>query len=213
SELDLFVCQEVCRSIAERKQLQRKTVPVSINVSRVGLLTQGFLDDFTNILSQNNVSTQEIRMEITESAFVRTDEVEKQLESVHHAGIPILMDDFGSGYSNFNTFASMPVDILKVDIGFMSNLENTVRGHGVVSTIVDMARKLSMPIVVEGVEEESQVESLKEMGVHFVQGFYYARPMPLEDFEQLLVSETEQAGGGCQSEAASRPLSLSSPGL
>ena len=190
-ELDLYVCKEVCACIARRKAAGLPTVPVSVNLSRVGLLTQGFIDDFIDIVRQSGVSSDDIRIEITESAFVHAEEISEQIEKARGAGFSILMDDFGSGYSNFNTFAIMPVDILKVDMGFMANLDSSERGQRVFSSIIDMARKLSMPIIVEGVEEKSQVESLQALGVHFVQGYSYARPMPMQDYEAML-----DAGGG-----------------
>ena len=189
SELDLFVCREVCAKIAEWKRKRRGTVPISVNVSRVDLSTPGFLDAFTAIVTDKGLSPEDLRVEITESAFIRTEDIERQLETLHRMGFKILMDDFGSGYSNFNTFASMPVDIIKADMGFMANLVGSERGQGVLSSISEMANKLSMPIVAEGVETKEQVESLRAMGICYVQGYYYARPMPAENLEKMLWEE------------------------
>ncbi|MBQ9069152.1 MAG: EAL domain-containing protein [Eggerthellaceae bacterium] len=185
SELDLFVCREVCEHVARWKNEGRNVVPVSVNVSRADLLTPGFLDDFSSTVTAYGVSSEDIRMEITESVLVRSEEIKRQLESVQRMGYKILMDDFGSGYSNFNTFATMPVDILKADMGFMANLEHSERGQSVFSSIVEMAHRLSIPIVAEGVETKDQVESLRAMGIRFVQGYYYSRPVPAAEFATM----------------------------
>lgn len=186
SELDLFVCKEVCQCITSWKSTYNTSVPVSVNVSRASLHKPGFFDEFAETVAQEGVSPEEIRIEITESAFVDIKDIEEQLEEMHRKGFVILMDDFGSGYSSFNTFALLPVDNLKIDVAFMSNLDYSERGRSVFSCIVDMARKLSMPIVVEGVETQRQKETLQDLDIRYAQGFYYARPMPVKEFESKM---------------------------
>ena len=96
------------------------------------------------------------------------------------------MDDFGSGYSSFNTFKDAHVDVLKADMKFMDGLESSEKGQIVINTIVEMAKKLDMPIVVEGVETKGQYEYLRDIGCEMIQGFYFARPMAPEDFRALI---------------------------
>lgn len=186
--LDLFVCKEVCGYINRWKEKGIKNVPISINVSRVDILIENFGDNLERILNDNKLATESIRIELTESAFVRVEEIRDKLQNLRDKGFRILMDDFGSGYSTFNTFANIPFDILKVDMGFMNNLTNSMRGQSVFESIVEMAERIQMPVVAEGVETKEELELLEKIGIRYVQGFVYAKPMPAEEFEKMLVN-------------------------
>ena len=186
SELDAFVFETVCKQLTKWKGEHGTKIPISVNMSRVDLLNPSFMEAFLNRSSECKLTTDDLRIEITESAFVKMEQVAPKVQELHDRGYKILMDDFGSGYSNFNTFAEMPVDILKADMGFVASLDASERGQGVLLSITEMAKKLSMPVIVEGVETEKQLEQLKAIGVQYVQGYYLAKPMPAEEFEQYL---------------------------
>ena len=113
------------------------------------------------------------------------------MDKLHQKGFLILMDDFGSGYSTFNTFADYPIDILKVDMGFMSNLVDSKKGQNVFESIVTMANKISIPIIVEGVETNEQLRLLQEMGINYIQGYLFSKPVPKNDFNELLKNGIE----------------------
>ena len=101
-------------------------------------------------------------------------------------GIKTAMDDFGSGYSSLNTLKDIPVDILKLDMKFMEKSKNTKRSADIVQMVVAMADKLGMPVIAEGVETKEQADFLGRIGCDIIQGYYYAKPMSMEEFEQLL---------------------------
>ena len=186
NELDAFVLETVCEQLTRWKEELGAEIPIAVNISRVDLLSADFMEKFASGFSKGNLMPTDLRLEVTESAFVQMDRIAPKLRELHDMGYRILMDDFGSGYSNFNTFAEMPVDILKADMGFVASLEESERGQSVLKSITDMAEKLSMPVVVEGVETEKQLELLKNIDVQYVQGYYLAKPMPAEEFERCL---------------------------
>jgi EAL domain-containing protein (putative c-di-GMP-specific phosphodiesterase class I) len=99
------------------------------------------------------------------------------------------MDDFGSGYSSLNMLSSMPVDILKMDIAFIRNIESSTKDLRLVELIVDIARYLNVPVIAEGVETENQLRLLKDVGCDIVQGYYFSRPLPAADFEQKVLAK------------------------
>ena len=186
SVLDLYMCKEVCDAINQWKKDGINCVPVSVNISRIDILSENFTSDFIEVVEKNNISSEEISVELTESAFAKLEEIKENLNQLHDKGFHVLMDDFGSAYSTFNVFATIPFDILKVDMGFMDTLDDAERGHDVFESIVDMSNKIKMPIIVEGVETLEQVEVLNKTGIQYVQGFVFAKPMPKEEFTKLL---------------------------
>ena len=105
------------------------------------------------------------------------------------------MDDFGSGYSSLNVLKDIDIDVLKIDMKFMSDTEIPGRGENILASVVNMAKVLEMPVIAEGVEKESQVRFLKNIGCEYVQGYYYAKPMPAEEYEKMLFRDEEQALG------------------
>ena len=101
------------------------------------------------------------------------------------------MDDFGSGYSSLNMLSSMPVDVLKMDRGFILNIEHNEQDFRLVVLILEIARNLKMPVIAEGVETKNQMLMLKEAGCDLVQGYYFSRPLPPEDFERLITRKND----------------------
>ncbi|MCI5639435.1 MAG: EAL domain-containing protein, partial [Lachnospiraceae bacterium] len=112
--------------------------------------------------------------------------IREAMKNLQRRGFTILMDDFGSGYSSLNVLKDIAVDVLKIDMKFMSDTEIPGRGENILASVVRMAKLLEMPVIAEGVEKEHQVKFLKEIGCEYVQGFYYAKPMPSEQYEQLV---------------------------
>lgn len=124
-------------------------------------------------------------MEITESAYTENQEqliyIVKQLKK---EGFIIEMDDFGSGYSSLNMLAELPIDILKLDMKFLQNKGEQSKNENIMSSIVELAKKINLYVIAEGVEKEKQISMLKSMKCDMVQGYYYAKPMPAEEFEK-----------------------------
>ena len=124
-----------------------------------------------------------------------TDQLLAVMERLRNKGFRIEMDDFGSGYSSLGSLSSMPVDVLKMDRSFVMNIDHEEKDLRLVELILDIARNLKLPVIAEGVETESQLSLLKNAGCDFVQGYYFSRPLPPEDFEIFIVREKDCVRG------------------
>lgn len=187
SELDYYMlrcsCQIIRRWIDEGIGLH----PISVNVSRTDLYNPGLLDQIKECVDSYGVPHDLIEFELTESAFVSDNmqlyNLAKLLQENHFR---VLMDDFGSGYSSLNSLREIPVDVLKIDLKFLPPSSDDTRGNVILYSIVDMARRLGLEVIVEGVETAEQAEFLLSIGCRNAQGFYFYRPMPVSEYEQCL---------------------------
>ena len=130
-----------------------------------------------------------IEAEITETAYMEDFErINSTVEKLHKFGFSVSMDDFGSGYSSLNALKNMNVDALKIDMRFLDlNKENSEKGIGILEGVLNMAKTLALPTIVEGVETEEQSEMLRKQGCDMAQGYYYYRPMPVDEYEKLIL--------------------------
>lgn len=186
--LDKFIWREVFRWMQRQIEAGQTMVPISINVSRVDVVSfdvAGFLEWLE---ARYCVPANLVKVEITESAYSLEQEAVGALaDRLESAGHSIYMDDFGSGQSSLNTLKNMKVDVIKLDRTFMPvNSEELERSTRIISSVVSMAHSLHLPVIVEGVETADHVALLRSMGVRYVQGFYFGRPMPCEDFDTLI---------------------------
>ena len=132
-----------------------------------------------------------MQLELTESAYTNNPvAISEAMHRLQEKGFAILMDDFGSGYSSLNVLKDISVDILKIDMKFLSDTDAKGRGENILASVVRMAKWLNMPVIAEGVEKEEQVQFLKSIGCEYVQGYYYARPMPIADYEKLAYEDS-----------------------
>lgn len=194
-ELDFFILEEVCRLM--RKWLDSGLTPVviSVNQSRLHLDEPDYIGKLREIVDKYNVPYKYIELELTESVF--TDNAElmiKTMQKLHDVGFKLSIDDFGSGYSSLNMLKDMPADVVKIDREFFNTTADTEKGRAVISSVVDLANNLNMKVISEGVETEAQVEFLAEIGCHMVQGFFFAKPMTVKDFEALWDKDRSEAG-------------------
>ena len=188
-ELDLYVWKAAAEQVAQWKEKFGVTVPVSVNVSRVDILEEIFVDRIREIVNDAGISPEEYMLEVTESACTEdSDMIIKKICELRELGFRIEMDDFGTGYSSLNMISSMPIDILKLDRGFVKNIQDDPKNFGMVEIVMDIAKLLGVKVVAEGVENEVQHELLKKVGVDVIQGFYYSRPVPAEEFEKFISS-------------------------
>ncbi|MBO5524361.1 MAG: EAL domain-containing protein, partial [Roseburia sp.] len=126
-------------------------------------------------------------LELTESVFSDVETVIlRTVESLHKVGFTILMDDFGSGYSSLNVLKNVQLDVLKIDMKFMSKGGEDKRGSKIIEAVIKMAESLKMPVIAEGVEEKQQVEMLKALGCDYIQGYYFSKPIPMEEYRKLI---------------------------
>ena len=186
-QIDLFVFEEVCKAIQRWLSQGKTPVPVSVNCSRRHFQKKDFLLSYARIFQKYQIPPQYLELELTESiVYENTDRLVEIVNQIHALGFRCSIDDFGSGYSSLNLIKDIPADTLKIDrIFFRSSQGNDERAKSVVEAIVNMARSLSMSTVAEGVEYRSQVDMLKEMQGDFVQGYVFARPLPISEFETL----------------------------
>ena len=162
-------------------------VPVSINISRVSLETDKLYYIIKRLKDRYNIPEKYIHFEITESASVNSsDFLNDRIQKLRDLGFKIAMDDFGSGYSSLNSLKDMPIDILKLDMGFMRGDDSMNRGGTIINYVVRMAQGLEYITVAEGVETQEQADFLRSIGVNVFQGFLYAKPMPEDEFVELL---------------------------
>ncbi|MEG1830983.1 MAG: EAL domain-containing protein [Raoultibacter sp.] len=188
--LDKYVLGCACKTIKEWLDQGIAPVPVSVNFSRLHLDNTKFVDELCVLVDSYGIARKLIEIEITESAIFEHLEVFKTvLAQLHHAGFTLSMDDFGSGYSSLGLLKDLPVDVIKIDRSFFVTQKSDARTKTVIAMVLHMAEALSIQTVAEGVEEQEQVDLLREFGCDHVQGFFYARPMPLEEFTRLLVQE------------------------
>ncbi|WP_195267709.1 EAL domain-containing protein [Eubacterium sp. 1001713B170207_170306_E7] len=187
-QLDLYVFEEVCRTL--RKWLDHGLTPVkiSINCSRMHLKDPHFLKPYIELSEKYSIDRKYLEIELTESIVLEnTDQLAQIIETIRSAGFGCSMDDFGSGYSSLNLIRTIPVDTLKLDrIFFYGSAAQSTKSEAVVKNIISMAKALSMEAVAEGIEERAQVEMLKKAGCDYIQGYVFAKPMSIKDFERLL---------------------------
>ena len=187
-ELDLYIWKEVARQIREWKDKFGITLPVSVNVSRMDLYNPELPNNLVNIVKKNKLDFSDLLLEITESAWV--DEANLILNSVGElkkAGFKIEMDDFGSGYSSLHMVSKMPLDALKIDMVFIRNMFASENGNQMIKIIIDIAKYLKVLTIAEGVETREQVEVLRENGCDIVQGYYFSKPLPVNEFNKNIL--------------------------
>lgn len=192
-ELDFFILEEVCRTMRHWIVDGKKPVVISVNQSRLHLNYDDYIWRLREIVDKYDIPYEYIELELTESVF--TDNSEKLLKimhKLHEIGFKLSLDDFGSGYSSLNMLKDIPVDVVKIDKEFFNDTMNTQKGRAVISTVVDLAKNLDMDVISEGVETREQVEFLTEIHCAMVQGYYFAKPMPIADFEKLWYADLEE---------------------
>ena len=193
TEIDHYMLSHVARD--QRKWLDegRKCVPVSVNVSRAHFAETNLAEQIRDIVDKEGAPHDLIEIELTESAFFDDKKVMlATIKKLKEYGFLVSMDDFGSGYSSLNSLKDMPLDILKLDAGFFSGDKADGRAEIIVSEALQLARKLNMTTVAEGVEEQAQVDFLAAEGCSMIQGYYYAKPMPKEEYEMKMASGNSQ---------------------
>ena len=183
-EVDKYVWAEAARQIARWRAQYGVTVPVSVNLSRVDVFDPELEKTLENLISQNGLAHETLKLEVTESAYTEnSDQVIRVVERLRDKGYTVEMDDFGTGYSSLNMLSAMPVDVLKMDRTFIRNIEYDNKNIQLVALIIGIAKNLNVPVVAEGVETESQLRLLKDLGCALVQGYYFSKPLHPREFE------------------------------
>lgn len=184
AKLDQYVFQEVCRQQQAWLEEGRNVVPVSVNLSRVQLADRTLVDTYQQMLEKTGVPSQYVGLEFTESAMFDNEEIlQDTVDRLHKLGIKVLIDDFGVGYSSMMSLKAIPVDILKMDKSFIDSIGDE-RGNKIVISIIEFALTLGMRVTAEGVENDQQYRFLRNHRCNDIQGYYFARPVPAEEYQK-----------------------------
>ena len=184
--VDIHVWNEVFKFVGNRLKQGKKVVPISINISRLHVYDSSFKENLVRMKDEYQVPPKLVPLELTESGFLEAaDIMYENLRYLKTQGFTLSMDDFGTGYSTMTMLKNQPVDEIKIDKGFMDDIQND-KSRIVVKNTINMLKELDMDVIVEGVEDQEQQDFLIECGCKNAQGFYYYRPMPVEEFEELL---------------------------
>ena len=187
-ELDEYVWRETAAKIRDWKRRLGRSIPVSVNVSRVDLSDPELPEKMRGIAAENGLERGEMHLEITESAYTEnSDQIIRAVNRLRDDGFPIEMDDFGSGYSSLNMITSLPIDTLKLDMQFVRTAFGERKDTRLLEGVIGLAKSLELPIIAEGVETAEQMQTLKAMGCDIIQGYYLSRPLPVEEFEAFVL--------------------------
>lgn len=189
--VDYYIWGEACRFVKRCEMSGIGSCPISVNVSRHHLLGDEFIRVLEDLIKETGINKKNLELEITET--VNGQQISEMSNRLKEEGFTLLMDDFGSGYSSLNILLETPFDVIKIDKKFMDNMMVSDKGRLILAYVVSMADKLGLGLLAEGVETKEQVELLQKIGCDIVQGYYYARPMPAEEFYELLEKDREKA--------------------
>lgn len=182
--LDQYIWEEACKTIRQWIDEGRTPLPVSVNVSRRHLRNGSFVDVLDALVEKYQIPKKYLEIEITET--IDESQSAEQIQRLGERGYKLLMDDFGSGYSSLNMLKDTPFDVIKIDRGFLQDFMGSGRGQEIVRYTIQMTHAIGLDLVAEGVETKDQAEFLSDCGCDIAQGFYYAKPMPLEDFNKKM---------------------------
>ena len=191
-DLDQYIWEKVCASLSEWYNAGHKCVPCSINVSRADLFSLDINKKLTELTEKYKIPCNLLKVEITESSYVEaSDLVDALVDKLRTKGFSVLMDDFGSGYSSLNMLSNLKLDAIKLDARFL-RIEDDADSKAlhILESVVNMAKTIGLPIIVEGVETQFQSDFLEDLGCRYSQGFFFHRPMSIENFRNLIVDES-----------------------
>ena len=186
-----WILKEACRKIKAWEDAGRTQVRISVNVSARQFAQRSFLDFVRSVLDETGITPRYLEIELTESSLmVDPEQVENVLNQLKKYGLSIAIDDFGTGYSSLGYLKRFPIDRLKIDRSFVQDVTSNANDQAITETIIVMAHKLGMAVVVEGVETAEQVDFFRERGCNFIQGYYFHRPMEEDTFLKLIGSSS-----------------------
>ncbi len=181
--MDRVIWEKAAKQLAEWKDTPFKNIPISVNVSPIDISLLDIVDFFEKITAKYDIDPGLLNIEITETAMVNNpDQLLRIVDRLHRRGFHVEIDDFGSGYSSLKMLKDLNADVLKIDRGFLQHTVHERKMKTILSTIIQLAHALGMDVITEGVETQEMVNMLSQMGCHLFQGFYFSRPIPLDEF-------------------------------
>lgn len=192
--LDFHVFECVCRHLRELLDSDIKPFPVSVNISLINLFNPNFIEILMEKLNRYDISMDLVQLEFTESAmFENQNLIRATIERLHDKGFYILLDDFGKGTASLTMLNDMSIDILKIDKSLLEKNPFNSKSGKILTSIINMAKWLELPVIVEGVESKEQVRFLKNINCEYAQGYYYSKPIPEKEYDELLIREMKRA--------------------
>lgn len=192
-EVDYYVYKKVFEHLRHRLDESLPVVPISMNVSRIHLASDDIIDYIKGLFRQYHIPPELVEFELTENIYIENiDSVLPLINEFRNMGIKISMDDFGSGYSSLNALNSLPIDVLKLDRVFMTDTLNDNQKI-ILTSIIEMAKKLNIAVLCEGVENDSQSKFLSKIGCDMIQGYYYSRPLCEKDFIEYIANHMSES--------------------
>ena len=190
SRLDAYMWETACMQLQKWKHAGLTEAYLSVNISQKDFYLLDVYKILTGLVEHYHLNPRNLHLEITETAVMNNPQAQLPLiDKLRNYGFLVEIDDFGSGYSSLNTLKDLKADILKIDMGFLSKTENSERSKLILRMIIALAKALKMEVITEGVETQEQVNFLKAYGCDIFQGYYFAKPMPVADFETYYLNK------------------------
>lgn len=186
-KLDMHILEQVCQDIYHTKEQGHKTIPVSLNFSRLDFDSVNLVEEIESRMEEYQIEKNLIHIEITESAISENDErLSAAMQKLRSSGYALWLDDFGAGYSGLNVLKEYDFDVMKIDMKFLSNFSGNVKARQILKNVVNLATELGMDTLTEGVETEEARTFLQEIGCKRLQGYLFGKPMPREELQQKI---------------------------
>ena len=190
-KIDMFVFEQVCKDLDETRRRGRRLVPVSINFSLYEFYSPNFVEDIIATIEKYNINPSLLEIEVLEGTTgVNLFLSISILKKIKEYGLRILMDDFGVGYSNFNNLKNLPIDVIKIDKSFIDNIVDDVKSREIAKFMIEFSKEIGLEVVAEGVDNQKQVDILKKFKCDTIQGFYYSKALPRQEFEKFIATNT-----------------------
>ncbi len=198
-KLDYYVWEQSCRFLNQIRKEGLPFLPLSVNMSRIHFYDNESIAVLCGLIEKYELKPEDLEIEVTETLCVEdSDLIFSKCRQLRRLGFKIAMDDFGSGYSSLNMLKEMPIDIIKMDLRFLSGdgeKDQEDKGRSILRTLIELSHMMELQVVIEGLETRSQKDFIKEIGTCAAQGYYYSRPVPeLEYVELLQTEETDNNG-------------------
>ena len=192
-KLDYYMWEHVCMLLQKWIGEGKTPKPISVNVSRMDVYNSELVNQIIALVERYRIPSELFQLELTETAYAENQElIIDMMRRLQERGFTVLMDDFGSGYSSLNVLKDLPIDILKIDLKFLDKSKDQGKARFILDSIIRMSRGMSIPVIAEGVEDEQQARFLRSIGCEYAQGFFFARPMPVEEFEKIAFPEEQE---------------------
>lgn len=189
SKVDWMIWHKVCQDMSKIQRAGRNLLPVSVNVSRIELYDLNLGESILALLKKYNIAIDLFQLEITETAYMQdSSQMIEAVNRLKELGFTILMDDFGSGFSSLNILKELPFDVIKIDLAFLEHFDINNKAEKILKSVIQMAKRLNMEVIAEGVETKLQEEFLIELGCNRAQGYRFARPASIQEITKMIDS-------------------------